>query len=94
MKKVIQWVMASILCLGGCQTAALAERQPAMEAALRNLEEAKRNLQNAASDKGGYRAKAMQTIDLAMQQVRAGIEYDNTHNKREERDRQPSRSAF
>ncbi|WP_232476730.1 hypothetical protein [Vitreoscilla filiformis] len=94
MKKVVHGLIAGIVCLGGCQTAALAERQPAMEAALRNLEEAKQNLQNASSDKGGYRAKAMQTIDLAMQQVRAGIEYDNTHNRREERDRQPRRSAF
>lgn len=82
--KVIHWLAASLVVLAGCQTAALAERQPNMEAAIRSLEEAKLSLQKASGDKGGYRAKAIQSIDLAIQQIKAGIEYDNTHISREE----------
>lgn len=51
-----------------------AARQPAMRNALENLRQAKTNLQNATSDKGGHRVEAIRLTDLAIAQVLAGIE--------------------
>jgi hypothetical protein len=53
--------------------------QPHMEAALASLLQAKQNLEMASHDKGGYRVAAMKSIDQAIAQVRAGIEYDRSH---------------
>ncbi len=69
--------MASVLV--GAVAAAFAAgvstaRQPAMRNALENLREAKANLQNATSDKGGHRVEAIRLTDLAIAQVLAGIE--------------------
>ena len=58
---------------------AQAEPQPMMRKALRNLEEAKANLQNANDDKGGHRVKAKQLVDEAIDQVQKGIAFDNKH---------------
>jgi hypothetical protein len=53
--------------------------QPHMDDALRALGEAKRALSEGSSDKGGHRVKAISLVDQAMAEVRAGIQYDNTH---------------
>ena len=53
--------------------------QPFMQAALRDLEKAQRQLQDARSDKGGYRAKALEYVGKAIGDVNKGIEYDRTH---------------
>lgn len=58
---------------------AQAEPQPMMRKALKNLEEAKANLQNANDDKGGHRVKAKQLVDEAIEQVQKGIAFDNKH---------------
>lgn len=58
---------------------ALAEKQPAMEAAIKNLQEARDNLNQATHDKGGHRVKAVKLINKAIAEVRAGIEFDNKH---------------
>lgn len=58
---------------------AQAEPQPMMRKALKNLEEAKANLQNANDDKGGHRVKAKQLVDEAIDQVQKGIAFDNKH---------------
>ncbi len=55
------------------------EKQPHMQAALHHLEEAKRELQEAEHDKGGHRAKALQLTDQAINQVKAGMQYDTSH---------------
>ncbi len=63
------------------------EKQPHMQAALHHLEEAKRELQEAEHDKGGHRAKALQLTDEAINQVKAGIQYDVSHEgKKKDRD--------
>ena len=49
-------------------------RQPAMRNALENLRDAKANLQNGISNKGGHRVEAIRLTDLAIAQVLAGIE--------------------
>ena len=48
--------------------------QPHMRAALDSLKSAKGKLENAASDKGGHRVKAMELIDQAIDEVKKGID--------------------
>lgn len=53
--------------------------QPNMEAAIQQLRAAQGSLQNASTDKGGHRVRAMQLIDEAIREVEAGMRYDNRH---------------
>jgi hypothetical protein len=55
------------------------ERQPNMEAAMQNLREAQRNLENAATDKGGHRERALDYINRAIAETQAGMQYANRH---------------
>ena len=56
---------------------AFAEPQPNMKEALEHLEKAKASLKNATADKGGHRAKAIDLVDKAIEQVEKGIKFDN-----------------
>lgn len=47
--------------------------QPAMRNALENLREARTNLNNATWNKGGHRVEAIRLVNLAIDQVQAGI---------------------
>lgn len=47
--------------------------QPHMRAALSNLESARRNLEQATADKGGHRAKAIDLVNKAINEVNKGI---------------------
>jgi hypothetical protein len=51
--------------------------QPQMQAARRNLVEARQNLSRATADKGGHRVRALRLIDQALSEVDAGIRFDN-----------------
>ena len=55
-----------------------AHRQPHMQRALANLENAKAQL-NAATANGGHRQNALNAVDEAIGHVRSGIDYDNSH---------------
>ncbi len=55
------------------------ENQPHMRDALGHLEAARAALQDATSDKGGHRVKAISLTKQAIKQVEAGIKYDNRH---------------
>jgi len=55
------------------------EGQPNMQAAMQQLRAAQASLQNASSDKGGHRVRAMQLIDQAMREVEEGMRYDERH---------------
>ena len=46
-----------------------------MHAALNHLQEAKKELDMAAHDKGGHREKALDLTQKAIEEVRAGVEY-------------------
>ena len=74
-------ILGAVLCftLGGLASLAFAERQPEMKKALVNLEQAHKNLELATADKGGHRVKAMELTKAAMEEVKAGIEFDNKH---------------
>lgn len=65
------------LTLGAC--AGRQVRQPRMQHAINLLEGALDSLQSATADQGGHRVKAMEEIRAALVEVRAGIEFDETH---------------
>ena len=48
--------------------------QPHMQAALGLLNQAKSNLQQATADKGGYRVKAIDEVNLAIDETKKGID--------------------
>jgi hypothetical protein len=64
---------------------ALPEAQHEMNAALENLRQAQNNLQHASRDKGGHRSKALEHIRMAISEVEQGIQFDNTHESKKER---------
>ncbi len=73
-------VLVAVLAFGcGIATHALAEPQPRMRAALRSLEAALVELKAASADKGGHRVKAIALTQQAIDEVKAGIEFDNKH---------------
>jgi hypothetical protein len=72
-------VAASTFCLGCFATQAYAEHQPHMRDALASLKTALDSLEKASPDKGGHRVKAMEATRLAIDEVKAGIEFDNKH---------------
>jgi hypothetical protein len=53
-----------------------------MSAALGHLQEARAELERAASNKGGHKERAMQLVDQAIQQVRQGEQYYMEHRGR------------
>ena len=72
-------VAAAAFCLGGFATQAFAEKQPHMRDALTSLQTAFNSLEKATADKGGHRVKAMELTKQAIDEVKAGIEFDNKH---------------
>ncbi len=54
-----------------------ADVQPKMHDALGHLQSALTSLQNAASDKGGHRVKAIALTKSAIEQVEKGVRFDN-----------------
>ena len=54
-----------------------AENQPHMRAALGSLQSGQGQLQAATADKGGHRAKAIELVNAAIDQVNRGIAFDN-----------------
>lgn len=69
-------------CLGAIAvystaTPAQADPQPKMQAALTALKTAKQALQDATSDKGGHRVKAIAATNEAIEQTEKGIAFDN-----------------
>jgi len=58
--------------LAGCATAA---GQPHMESALSELRSARGELEAATPDKGGHKVRAIELVDEAISEVKAGIAY-------------------
>lgn len=52
------------------------EAHPRIEAAMKALENAKSELQQAAHDFGGHRVKALEHINQALEECRAALRYD------------------
>ncbi len=64
---------------GNAVPEAQAETQPHMRAALQNLKDAEKQLENATHDKGGHRAAALKLTRAAIEQTKKGIEADNNN---------------
>ena len=60
--------------LGGVFNTSTVMDQPHMQAALDHLRQAKSNLENASSDKGGYRRKAIDEVNDAIDETKKGID--------------------
>ncbi len=52
------------------------ERHPEIHKAMRKLRGAKQDLEKAAHDFGGHKAKAIEAIDQALVELRAAIDFD------------------
>jgi hypothetical protein len=55
--------------------------QPNMEAAIEHLRAAQDSLQDASTDKGGHRTRALELVQQAIQETQAGMEYANAHER-------------
>jgi len=70
------WLVAlpilTLLFVIGCVTGA---GQPHMASALDHLQAARGELQAAEHNKGGHRARALELVDRAIGEVRAGMEF-------------------
>ena len=75
-RTIRQLVLFAVVALvvGFAAGNAFAERQPHMQAALRHLESAKGELQDATADKGGHRERALNLVNDAIDQVQKGID--------------------
>ena len=52
------------------------EQHPHIRAALRELREARRELETAAHDFGGHKQEAIEAVDNAIKQLQQALEYD------------------
>jgi hypothetical protein len=57
------------------------ERHPEMHRALHALQNAKHDLEHAAHDYGGHRAKAVELTNQAINEIKEGLEYDRKEEK-------------
>ncbi|MEO8699786.1 MAG: hypothetical protein ABI867_07070 [Kofleriaceae bacterium] len=81
--KLTSFALVALLAAGigrdAYVSSASADVQPKMQSALESLRAAKSSLQDATTDKGGHRAKALALTNQAIDQVQAGIKFDNKH---------------
>jgi hypothetical protein len=69
-------ILFLVLALGVGFVAGRAQAaQPHMAAALEHLQDAKSELNRATADKGGHRVKALELVNEAIDEVKAGIAY-------------------
>ena len=75
--KLTTFALAAVLAATTLASSVTAEPQPKMRDALESLRSAARSLEQASHDKGGHRAKALQLTKQAIDEVQAGIKFDN-----------------
>lgn len=68
--------LAAAVFATGIVVGTVSADQPRMQSALRNLEQARGDLQNATADKGGHRVRAINLVNQAISEVNAGIRFD------------------
>jgi hypothetical protein len=72
-------VMLSVPALMDCSAAQAKEgkeRHPHIRAAIRELREAKKELETADHDFGGHRKEAVEAVDVAIRQLEKALKYD------------------
>ena len=75
--KLTSFALAAALAAATLVPAVTADPQPKMRQALDSLRSAQRALEQATHDKGGHRVKALQLTKQAIDEVQAGIKFDN-----------------
>lgn len=78
-RSVIRGLLLVLVLAVGFIAGQLSAAQPHMQAALKNLRQARANLNSASADKGGHRGRALELVNQAIDQVEAGIAYDRRH---------------
>jgi hypothetical protein len=71
-------LMAGVLVLSGPAFAARGA-SPAAQKALASLKEARTQLSNATDDRGGHRAKAIDHVNNAIEQVEKSVAFGTKH---------------
>ena len=74
-RKLFLAILLTLTLVGGFVAGRASADQPHMVAAMDHLRLAKKELDLALADKGGHRAKAVELVKSAMDEVRAGIEF-------------------
>jgi hypothetical protein len=75
----IALVAGVCLFAGGILCGQALAKQAHMQAALQALNTAENQLQQATTDKGGHRKKALELVQLAKAEVKAGMAFDANH---------------
>lgn len=78
-RKLFVAILLTLTLLGGFVAGRASAAQPHMVSAMDHLRLAKKELDLALADKGGHRAKALELVNSAIDEVRLGIEYARTH---------------
>ncbi|MGH8743642.1 MAG: hypothetical protein ACREUY_05110 [Burkholderiales bacterium] len=82
MFKPLFFAAATVLVLSFLPAAQAEEKHPNMHKALHSLEHAKADLEKAKHVFGGHRAKALELTDQAIREVKAGLEYARSNEKK------------
>ncbi|MBX7156871.1 MAG: hypothetical protein K1X66_00590 [Verrucomicrobiae bacterium] len=83
MKKILKIVLPLITVLT-LTYQPLRANENHMREAMDALNQAKAHLKAATPDKGGHRVRAIHLIDNAMDEIKAGIQYDREHESKKE----------
>jgi hypothetical protein len=78
-RSVIRGLLVVLLIALAFIAGQLSADQPAMQAALKNLRQARADLNRATADKGGHRERALRLVDDAIAEVERGMHYDRKH---------------
>ena len=79
MKRMLQLAALGGALAMGVAIGHAAADQPHMQAALDALKTARGELNAAKDNKGGHRVAALQAVDDAIRETKAGMEFDRTH---------------
>ena len=78
-RNALRLFVLSLVLLAGFVAGQVTAAQPHMQNALTHLRAARHSLDQAVADKGGHRAKAIELVDAAIDQVEKGMTYDRRH---------------
>jgi len=78
-RSVIRGLLVVLLIALAFVAGQLSADQPAMQSALKNLRQARADLNRATADKGGHREAALRLVDQAIAEVERGVHYDRKH---------------
>lgn len=75
-RSLLKATLLTVILALGFAAGHLSAAQPKMQSALQHLRSARTDLNQASTDKGGHRAKAIDLVNEAIDEVERGIRYD------------------